>query len=419
MKLELPTIQNWSCHNCSGCCRQHAIEVTSEERKRIEEQHWSSEDGITEGTRLMVPFGPFWNRRYRLAHRDDGSCLFLNDEGLCKIHAKFGEAAKPLPCRIYPYAFHPDGKKVTVSLRFSCPSVVANAGKPLHEQSRDIHEIANQVVPEKTIEIPPPRLSAGESVDWKDFHRFVRHLDQTFADDSTPFPVKLLQAVFWVNLVGQAKFDNIRGQQLEEFLDLITTAAKSEIVERTDEIDPPTKLGLSQFRLLVAQYSRKDSFVEGIGSLRNRLRRLKIYWQFAFAQGLLPEMREGLAAFPFDDIEKPFNQMPSKAHEILSRYFRVKIQGLHFCGPAYYNVPFVEGFQSLALIVPAICWLARWHAVSDHRSSLVTEDIAQAIAFADHHHGYSPPFGGRSFRRRVRILSKTGDLQKLIQRYVC
>ncbi|HET6426488.1 MAG TPA: YkgJ family cysteine cluster protein [Planctomycetaceae bacterium] len=118
LPLQLPTIQNWDCHNCGGCCTQHLIEVTEAERQRILAQNWTPADGIPAGQPLFEwHAGPPWKKRYRLAHRPDGGCVFLDDKGLCRIHAKFGEAAKPLACRIYPYAFHPQGKSVTVSLR--------------------------------------------------------------------------------------------------------------------------------------------------------------------------------------------------------------------------------------------------------------------------------------------------------------
>jgi lysine-N-methylase len=95
----------------------------------------------------------------------------------------------------------------------------------------------------------------------------------------------------------------------------------------------------------------------------------------------------------------------------------VKIQGIHFCGPAYYGVPFIEGFRSLALIYPATLWLARWLAASDRRTTLCDDDVARALAIADHHHGYSPIFGSLSFRSRVRTLQKLGDIEKLIYWY--
>ena len=99
------------------------------------------------------------------------------------------------------------------------------------------------------------------------------------------------------------------------------------------------------------------------------------------------------------------------------RYFRVKIQGLHFCVAAYYDMPFVEGFQSLALIVPSVLWIARWFAASADRHTLELEDVQQAIAIADHHHGYSPLWGQYGFRSRVRTLARLGDIERLIAWY--
>ena len=68
--LQLPTIQNWSCHSCSECCTRHVVEITEEERQRLLDQGWSDEDEFTEGTPVMVrDLGPFWNRRWRLGQK--------------------------------------------------------------------------------------------------------------------------------------------------------------------------------------------------------------------------------------------------------------------------------------------------------------------------------------------------------------
>ena len=47
--VRLPLIQNWSCHNCGGCCRKHLIEITEEDRQRILAQNWAPADGIAAG----------------------------------------------------------------------------------------------------------------------------------------------------------------------------------------------------------------------------------------------------------------------------------------------------------------------------------------------------------------------------------
>lgn len=416
--LQLPTIQNWSCHNCGGCCKQHAIEITAEEHTRIAAQGWTAADGIPAGRPLFVwSGGPPWKKRYRLGHQADGACVFLDERGLCRIHARFGEAAKPLACRIYPYAFHPAGKTVTVSLRFSCPSVVANKGQPIAAQKSDLREIEKLVVPGNVDKYPPPFVTPGQRLDWPDTLRIVEKIGAILAADDAPFTVRLLRAVTVVNLIGQSRFDAIRGDRLEEFLTIITEAARGEIPGNIREIPEPSRTARVHFRLLVAQYARKDTFAESQGTWRDRWRLFRAAIRFAKGVGLAPPLQEQFTEVPFAEIEREFGPRPVEVEEIFTRYFRVKVQGLHFCGPAYYHVPLVEGFQSLALIYPAILWIARWLAVGAGRSSLTTEDVTRALAIADHHHGYSPAFGHRPFRSRVRQLDRLNEITRLIAWY--
>jgi lysine-N-methylase len=416
--LELPTIQNWSCHNCSGCCRQHGIFITEAERERIEKQDWKAADGIPAEQPLFVRMGGGLKTRWwRLAHQPDGSCVFLNAQGLCRIHAKFGEEAKPLACRIYPYAFHPAGKKVAVSLRFSCPSVVKNLGRPVAAQAKDLRQIARLVVPENVTDASPPDIAPGSRVDWPDLLKFVRALDDTFADPGAPVLVKLLRALFWIGLVEQARFEQVRGERLGEFLQLIGEAARSEVAADVPApvaaAQEPGRVGRTQFRLLAGQYARKDTYASADGTLRGRWRLLQSALRLTRGEGAVPAVQDCFREVPFATLEQPFGGVPSAADEIFTRYFRVKIQGMHFCGRAYYNVPFVEGFYSLALVYPAVLWIARWLAASAARTSLTAGDVVQALTIADHHHGYSPAFGTWGFRRRVKTLAQMGDVARL------
>jgi lysine-N-methylase len=416
--LQLPTIQNWSCHNCGGCCRQHLIEITEEERRRILSQNWTAADGVPEGKGSVVWFaGPPWKKRYRLAHRADGACVFLNEQGLCRIHAKFGETAKPLPCQIYPYALHPAGRRVTASLRFSCPSAVANRGKPVNEQSGDLKRIAALIVPSHANTIPPPAVSPRARLDWPDFHRLVAALDATFAQTGSTLESRLLQALCWVRLVGQSRFDTIQGERLVEYLRLVTDAAQSEVEARNEPPREASRAGRLQFRMLAAQYARRDTLARGGRGLRGRIRLLRAALRFARGRETVPSFQAEFQEVPFARLEVPFGGIDTESEAILTRYFRVKIQGLHFCGPAYYDVPFVEGFYSLALVFPVVLWLARWRAASNGRDRLTTDDVAQALAIADHHHGYSPVLGSRSSRRRVRLLTYHDDLERLCRWY--
>jgi lysine-N-methylase len=97
----------------------------------------------------------------------------------------------------------------------------------------------------------------------------------------------------------------------------------------------------------------------------------------------------------------------------LTRFFRVKIQSLHFCGRAFYGLPLIEGFQNLALLFPVIIWLARWRAAAEQRFSISEEDIERAISLTDHHHGYSPILASAWSRQRVRLLARRDDISRL------
>ncbi len=421
LPLRLPTIQNWNCHNCGGCCRQHAIEVTDEERQRIVEQHWEKDEAIGEQPVFEWHAGPPWRKRWRLAHQPDGACVFLDEKGLCRIHAKHGEDAKPLACRVYPYAFHPSGRQVTVSLRFSCPSVVGNAGKAIDRQSPEIRKIARQVVPEHAREVSPPRVSAKEKVDWPDLLLFAAALDDSMADRTAPVAVRLQRALFWLNLVEEAHFEQVSGERLREFLSLIREAATAQFPgddsDPQDAAAPPSRLALTQFRLMVAQYSRRDTLADLQSGWSGRWKLLRAATRFARGRGTIPPLQDCFAEVPFDALEQPFGPLPEESQELFERYFRVKIQGLHFCGPAFYGVPLVEGFRALALMYPVVLWLARWLAVSNNRTTWHHEDIARAMTIADHHHGYSPALGHGTARRRVRLLAQMDEIRRLCDWY--
>ena len=420
LPLELPTIQNWSCHNCGGCCKQHAIEITQEEFARIVKQGWRGQPGFEPGQPMFVwHAGPLWNRRYRLANRADGACVFLDDRGLCRIHSKFGEAAKPFACRVYPYALHPSGKSVTVSLRFSCPSVVANRGRRLIDSQSDLKQIERLVVPEGAERTPPPYLNARYQLDWPDTLQFVDALDQTLAPspDNASVLVRLHRALLWINMVGQARFDKVRGPRLTEFLELIFQGASIEIPADFSISQPPSSVARMHFRLLAGQYARKDTSVEVRQGWAGRFRMLRAAWRLFRGTGLVPALQPDLFPVPFETLEQQFGDWPAGTDELWTRYFRVKIQGLHFFGAAYYDIPLVEGFQSLALILPATMWIARWIAASNGRRSLNLEDIQKALAIADHHHGYSPLWGQYGFRSRVRTLASLDQINKLIAWY--
>lgn len=413
-QLNLPILQNWSCHNCGGCCREHAVVITPEEQARIQKQNWTPADGIPEGLALFTEERSLGKRTIKLAHQPDGACVFLNEQGLCRIHARFGEEAKPLACRIYPYAFHPSGNRLTVSLRFSCPSVAGNLGKPVSRQQQDLRQLAGLVVPAGYQSFPPPRLTSRLQLGWDDTLRVVRALDQTFEDDEATVAVKILRVFFWIDLLAESKFKTIQGERLDELLELLVNAAGVEIPQLPESAASPSSIGLTQFRLLAGLYARKDTEATIDRSWSGRFRQLKNALKLARGTGSLPALQQGFAELPVSAVERIRVDLSAESEEMLTRYFRVKLQGLHFCGPACYDLPLFEGFQTLSLVYPAAVWLARWKAASDGRSETRHADLLIALTLVDHQHAYTPALGHWPARQRVKNLAASGDLHKLM-----
>jgi lysine-N-methylase len=408
-RIETPSFQNWSCQSCGECCRgYHLVRISPEEKQRIEAQGWKTADGVDPDA-LIVPEGG----RFRLGHQASGACVFLDDAGRCRIHARFGEAAKPLACRLYPFAIHPAGDKLVVSLRFSCPSAAANHGKPVAAQLGELRGLAGELVPENFREIPPPPVLREERLDWPDFLRFVTRLDATLAPAGVPMTLKLLRTLHWLRAVEKAQFDQIAGPEADEILAALAQSADEKLPEVPRMMALPSRLGRFFFRTLVMQYARRDTLQDREAGLQVRGKRLGALLRFARASGRVPQLQPGFPDVEFGAIEKPFGPLPQEAEASLTRFFRVKVQGLHFCGRAYYDVPLVEGFRSLALLYPVVLWLARWFAAGAGSATLATAHVARAISVADHHHGYLPLLGTSGFRWRVRLLAQRADIERL------
>ncbi|MFM8289109.1 MAG: YkgJ family cysteine cluster protein, partial [Planctomycetaceae bacterium] len=211
-KLELPTLQNWSCHNCGGCCRQHEIEITAEERQRIEQQGWQPEQLAGHAGAVVEPLPARGGvARWRLAHRADGACVFLDERGLCRIHARYGEPAKPLACRVYPFAFHPAGDRVVVGFRYSCPSVVSNRGATAIAQRGDLEQLYRLVVPANAGTIAPPAFRPGLALSWSSLRELGRELDRLLTRPAAPLPLRLLWCLGVLDLLNARS-----NQELEE-----------------------------------------------------------------------------------------------------------------------------------------------------------------------------------------------------------
>lgn len=430
----LPILQNWSCHNCGGCCREHQIVITAEEKKRIEKQKWTAADGVVDDQPLIVAHG----KDFRLNHQADGACVFLDDRGLCRIHAKFGEPAKPLACRAYPYAVHPAGNSVTVSLRFSCPSVVQNLGVPISQQRQSLEQLVREIVPAKYESPKPPRLGSIEQlITWPNVTTLLAFVERGLTIGKDTFATRLLRVLSWIDLLEQTPGEAIFGDQLSRLLPALHEASIRALPDDNLPVVQPSSIAKTMFRQWIAQLLRHDTELTARG-LMGRLRLLSEGVKFTLGFGRVPEMADPIsvrvafsradakstdaatvaAAMPtFSELEDEFGGRNAEFDELFVRYFRVKLQGMHFCGPAFYDMSFIDGFRSLALMYPATLWVARMRAARDGRKIITLPDVQAALATIDHNFGYSPALGMAAAKKRIQQLAKMQQLSVLCSWY--
>lgn len=413
---QLPVIQNWSCHQCGNCCREYFVTVTAEEKDRIERQGWASRPEFI-GQPIFVRVGRVWSNEFRLAHRADGACVFLDERGLCRIHGEFGEQAKPIVCQFYPYMLAPTDKDLRPSVRFSCPSVVRNLGRPVRDQAEEIRRYAKQLVPADARPPKPPPLRPGQSLEWDRLLEVVDALESIITGAASKLPGRLIQAISMARLLEQARVSHLKPADFRELLGILRSAsADATDADAMDNTDCPN-WAMVLFRLIVAQCARKDLSPDLRRGLRGRWGLFRSAVRFSRGRGDIPQLQPLFGRVSFATVENSFGQIPDAALGILERYYRVKLSGIQFFGGPFYGVPLIEGFYNLALTYPVILWIARWLAATAGRTSLAADDVVTALTVVDHQWGFTRALGFGYARRRVRMLVNHGQIERLIARY--
>jgi lysine-N-methylase len=410
----LPVLQSWDCHGCTNCCREYQVPITPVERERIVAQGWT-DDGTLKESDLFLEQGPPWARRYFLNHSDSG-CIFLSEQGRCRIHERFGAEAKPLACRVYPFILVPVGDHWRVGMRFSCPSAAANRGRALREHEPALIEFARLIEEREGLDqgkkLLPPALQRGRRVEWSDLGHFGQALLGLLRNRGERVHQRLRKCLALARLCRHAQFAKIQGKRLVEFLNLVGAAADADVPANPEAVPRPGWIGRVLFRPIVALYARQDHGPERGPAQRGRLALLAAGLRFARGHGTVPRLHRLLPETTFEHLEEPAGALPEAAEQVLERYYSVKVSSLQFCGPANFGLPFWDGFETLALTYPAILWLTRAFADVPRE-----EAVIRAVRIVDNHFGYNPLLGNLRHRLVAGILARWGELDKLIAWY--
>jgi lysine-N-methylase len=407
----LTVVSNWDCAGCSNCCRTYVVHVNATEKARIEAMDWSADPELKD----VLPI--VHDRKAggdRLNHDADGTCVFLGPDNRCKIHGRFGSAAKPLACRLFPFLLVPAGDHWRVGLRFACPTVVKDAGRPVAEHADDLEEYAELYEAEIGRDIatdPPPELQPGQTTTWPDLLRFAQTASTLLAGPGT-LEWKLRTVLAYVAMMRKSRFEKVAGGKLGEFLEIVAEAVKEETPVDPAAVPRPGFVGRSLFRQVAAVYSRKD-VGQDHGDLvaRGALGRMAAAWRFAVGRGAVPTVH---AAIPttatFEQCDRPM-PLPESSTDQLIRYFRTKLESLQFCGRSLFGLPVWDGLESLILAYPVTIWLARALAQTPMPAERA---IATALRIVDDNFGFNPLLGSWKQKLMMSLFRQKDELPKLV-----
>ena len=155
MSLPIVLLENeekWDCHQCGFCCRGSLIPLSKADAERLNSQKWDEQPAYQHLRIMAIDRGA--ESGFRLAHRADGSCIFLNEDGLCRIHSKFGIEAKPTVCQTFPLQLIAHEHQAVLTIRRACPSAAAERGNAVASQLPFIKAL----VRDNRLEEKPSRL---------------------------------------------------------------------------------------------------------------------------------------------------------------------------------------------------------------------------------------------------------------------
>ena len=439
MKIEfnpdLVTQQQYHCICCGRGCRSFLVAVRPDERQRIAKlADWPAIIGTE---RLFVRHPTARKLGFGLAKRPDGRCVFLDDNNLCIIHKRFGLAAKPLACQLFPFVLTPVAGKLHVGLRFDCPGVIANEAGNLRDYARQLKQLANKLVTPAIEQLPLPPLLPGQHVAPDTFLAVNDALLHIVTSDALPLTQRLHWLYRFASHLKMVKWKNVAPDDAPDLLAMFKGATLAELQNTTPSASqaPSTAGGhsaptlhfplphkprrlLGQIFFCLCQPTTIVTAPERNTlprRIRDRLTRLRHMRQMGHTKGTLPKIQPHWPDIDLATLEPSFGPWPDDVQSLVSRHLLCRLAGMGYCGHNFYNYSLLEGLHTLILALVTLGYTMRIEAAKDNRHHLTLSDAQAAILTIDGNLGYSPALGFTSSRLRLRYL--TDHLPTLINHY--
>jgi lysine-N-methylase len=406
----LPILEQWDCHGCGICCRGAAVLLNDADLARLRDQHWERRPDFR-GKKLIVRAGLF-DRRYRLAHRNDGTCVFQDADKLCRIHREFGYDAKPHVCRMAPLQMIPLENFVYVTLRRYCPSAAADKGRPLKVQLDEYRRlaVASGAVPDPP---PPPKLTRRYRRPWNEAMAVAGVLEKFMLDEHYPPVRRLVHGLEFCRLFDRCRLNKIQGNRLVELLAVMRTTAVESAGPLFENRVPPGRSAYRWFRQIALEYLRLHPDFLPETSWRERGRMVQAAFMYAWGKGRVPCFRMNFPPATFADLERPLGALPSDVLLPLTRYFERAVVSLRYVMFKGGRWSITEGFQALALGFPVALWMLRF--ACGPRTPEV-QDVINVVMMLDRGETNASMVGAQH-RWRTNSLSNDQQLSRLTAWY--
>ncbi len=416
MPIHLPLFQRFDCHHCGYCCRNLVVNVSAEDRRRIIAAGWA--DRLS-GTPLFETYRLFGRRYRRLAHRPEGGCVFLREDGLCRLHAETGAETKPLACRLYPFVPTPGVGSIRLDLRTDCPSVAANKGRLLTAHQDDITRLAIETKARPMTH--PPKWRGERRLSPREFTSLTAAFEGFLRRESLPIRTRLKAGCLFLDLLYGAAIAKVRDDRFSELVLLLADAAVGDVQRAgSDEPPPIPPRAHKLFRQWLFLHCLADDPKDlSIGLLGRQVRSWRRYGQsrrFAGGRGAVPMLRPEWPPTEFEEVSR-VGRGADQTLEPVCRSLRVKLEAHAFAGPAYFGYDLLSGLTALWLMPAVVGWLARLRAVAAEEPVLTAETVLEGLRQAHHTFGVSPVFGRISERFRLRAMCRPGVPAAILAAY--
>ena len=408
------TIPDWkySCTTCGKCCRDWHVFLSDEDLARLKELSWGTEIDVPAEVSIQIDGHPY------LAHRDNGACIYLEeDTNLCRIHSRFGEAAKPLGCRIYPWNLVPTfAGEYSAIPRLDCPPARRREGALAKESAGELRQYIGQLglrggFDKHDLEgLPDERVRAIVAMLFR----------RCATDQSDPVQVgrRILIAAGRLEVLGTEFLTEL---DLDDILPSMLDRVNSDALE--NQIRRLAYIHRWNFASLLAGYLRRDEellHVDIGGRVQRAVNLAKLIFGKVDLRGIGKEHPAG-EVYSSDLYVVPIGNFADVDWGPWLEMVRLRLQSYQFMGQANYGLSLYDGLKSLALTFPLVLAAAKWSALArggEGTCRITADDVDYAVGAIDHSYGRSAYLSIGLFRKQARQLSDPHTYRNLLNALV-